>query len=78
MSKTRLVKYRFQQQENRMAIYTMTGTEVQVVGGDFNKGEVDVIGYGRKPNEIKEVWINQLRADNGLTEIEQAIAEVTS
>lgn len=59
-----------------MAIYTMTGTEVQVVGGNFSKGEVDVVGYGRKPDEVKEVWVNQLRADNGLTEIEQAIEKV--
>jgi alkyl hydroperoxide reductase subunit AhpC len=61
-----------------MAIYAMTGTKVKVVGGDFSKGEVDVIGYGRNPDEVKEVWVHQLRADNGLTEIENAISEATA
>ena len=59
-------------------IYTRFGTPVTVVGGDFEKGEVTILGSGTKPDEPKEVWTSDLRADDGINEIAKAIEDANA
>ncbi len=55
-------------------IYSRFGGEVTIIGGNVEKGEVDIILSDGET--VKETYINELKADDGLTEIIEAIEKV--
>lgn len=61
-----------------MSVYTMVGTEVRVVGGNFHQGEIDCYGVGSKPDQLFQGYISQFTADGGLTEIQKAIEKANN
>lgn len=52
-------------------INTRFGSEVTVVGGDIDKGEIDVIR--KVDGKLLQGWINEYKADGGIQEIVDAI-----
>lgn len=60
-----------------MAIYNRFGIKVKkVVGGDWDKAEIDVVLEGSE--EIRQHWIGDYHANGGAEEIKQAIEEATA
>ena len=57
-----------------MAIYTRFGSEVDIIGYNHNTGDIEV----KFPcGDIDNFAIYELKADDGIQEIEEAIKEVT-
>ena len=57
-------------------IYTMFGSEVQILYGDIKTGEIQVL---RKSDAvIFNLCISELKSDGGLDEIERAIKQAAT
>lgn len=56
-------------------IYTRFGTEVEIHGGNIETGEVSIIRIGIDWKPLKTTTA-ELRADNGINEINEAIERV--
>jgi len=51
-------------------IYTRFGSEIKIVRGNIDTGEVDI----QYPNgKVRETYIHELRATEGIKEIHEAI-----
>lgn len=62
-------------------IYSRFGSPVsRVISGNIQKGEIDCIFYDdiNKYSRIVKTYINELKADNGFTEICEAIQNPAS
>ena len=59
-------------------IFTRFGSEVEVLGGNIEKGEIDINIFNeadglKLDKQFMSTYINELKADNGFTEICEAI-----
>lgn len=59
-------------------IYTRFGTPVIIIGGDIQTGEVTVGVVSERGSKIIKTYMNELKADDGLNEICEAIKEATT
>lgn len=57
-------------------IYTRFGSEVKILWGNMNTGEVDVQRVNG--NEVLRTNIGELKADEGIEEIENEINKVSA
>lgn len=57
-----------------MAIYTRFGSEVEIIGYNHNTGDTEVRYLSS--GDVAYFGIYELKADNGIQEIDEAIKEV--
>ncbi|MDZ7766903.1 MAG: hypothetical protein U5K00_21225 [Melioribacteraceae bacterium] len=54
-------------------IYTRFGNRVKIISGNIATNQVDVVVIYKSKAELMKTFIHELRADEGIQEIHQAI-----
>jgi|GEM_PF-2082528 len=59
-------------------IYTRFGNKARIISGNIEKNEVDIIVTYPSKVKLYKTFIHELKADNGIEEIHQAIIKANT